>query len=399
METKTLLMDPTSSTADRTIFRIPQGTKFLAGKVRLCNFRVLNNSTLPIYFGTQGIYSLILRMTILNLEGSEIDRIAGDGLNMMAIRLLAAENAQQYSINRQLAQNMCDSITCPSLSQLALTEQAGKDNACVLSAYIDISSMLKYLSVARSVIDEGMIVQVEWNAPSMIANGWSFDRYPCLALDEVISNLPADSASVYVFPTIISERLAVPVSETTTDIFQRRLNSYYAQYIQNIYTLVINDPEDADALGALSGGNGYNLAYSVPNEQLRLYIDGRQLIPFGSVNTDAKKLAMLTDFAGTVTLPGVWAAYNGVKGYPLIGKKWGLTNPNTDVLMSGVLSYGCIKIAQFITNDITIEYQGTFEGAPGNFVYLVLLAEVTRTYNKVTGIVGNLQMPPTVNTI
>ena len=398
METRTLLIDPTSSSADRTIFHIPAGTKFLAGKVRLCNFRIQNDSTLPIYFGTQGIYSLILRISLTNLEGSEIDRIAGDGLNMMAIRLLAAENAAQYSINRQLAQNMCDSVTCPSVSQIQLTEKTGKDSATVLSAYIDISSMLKYLSVARNIIDEGMNITCEWNAPSMIANGYSFDRFPCLAIDEVISNLPADKGTVFVFPSIISERLAVPVSGNSADIYQRRLNSYYSQYIQSLYYLLINDPKDTLGEDILTGKNGYNLAYAPANEQVRIYVDGRQLIPMQSVNTDAKKLSFLTDFAGAVTLPGAQAAYQGVSAYGL-GTLWGLTNPNTDVLMNGVLSYGCIKVAQFITNDMTIEYQATLDGLAGTFCNLVLLAEVTRTYNKTSGIVGNLQTGITTATI
>ena len=405
MESKTILADPLSSTADRSIWRIPEGVKFLAGKLRLCNFKIQNNSSLPIYFGNQGIYSLLLRVSILNLEGTEIDRLAGDALNMMAIRLLAAENAQQYSINRQLAQNMCDSITIPSMSQIQLTEQEGKDSATTLSAYIDISSMLKYLSSARSIINEGCIIQCEWNAPSMIQNGYSFDRYPCLAYDEIISNLPADSGTQFIFPTIISERLSIPVQNPAgtapgnayTTSFDRRLNSYYNQYIQSIYSFLITDPLSPATV------NNYNLAYSTANEFLSLSIDGRQLIPFSSVNTESKKLALLTDFNGPITMPGVQAAYGGVYAYPGFtnsdGQLWGVTNPNTGVLYSGIYSYGCIKLAQFITNDITLSYRGDIAGTDGQYVSLCLLAEAVRVYNKSTGIIANLTMPPTVNTI
>jgi hypothetical protein len=400
METKTLLLDPLSSSADRSIWRIPAGTKFLAGKVRLGNFRIQNNSALPIYFGTQGIYSLILRVSILNLEGTEIDRLAGDGLQMMALRLMQAENAAQYSINRQLAQSMCNSITIPSMSQKQLTEQSGRDSATYLSAYIDISSMLKYLGVARNIIDEGMIVQCEWNAPSMVANGYSFDRFPCLMIDEVISNLPADAGNVFTFPTIISERLSIPIPDSvdpTLVSYERRLNSYYSQYIQNIYSLMITSPL------APTERNPYNLAYAPSDETMSLTIDGRQLIPFNSVNTDSKKLAFLTDFFGPVTMPGVEAAYHGIKAYSDKSngdtELWGLTNPNTGVRMNGVLSYGAIKVGQFITNDITIVYTATLDGAVGQYATLVLLAECVRVYTKSTGIIANLQLPPVVNTI
>lgn len=395
METKTILADPLSSSADRSIWRISAGTKFLASKVRLCNFRIQNNSGLPIYFGVQGIYSLILRVSILNLEGTEIDRLAGDGLNMMAIRLLAAENASQYSMNRIMAQNMCDSVTLPSMAQMQLTELAGQDAATSLSAYIDISSMLKYLSVARNIIDEGCIIQCEWNAPSMVANGYSFDRYPCLAYDEVISNLPADSGTQFIFPTIITERLSIPI--TADDLtpyvaqYQRRLNSYYQQYIQNLYYFLITDPVDPTA------ANPFNLAYAPELEYLSLAIDGAQLIPFQSIDTAAKKLALFTDFNGSVTMPGLAANYSNIKAYPAIAngasEKWGVRNPNTGVLMNGVLSYGCIKLGRMISNDLTIDYRANVAGENGNLVTLVLLAECTRSYSKVTGIVANLQVP------
>ena len=401
METKTILQDPASSSTDRTIWRISPGIKFLASKVRVGNFRVLNNSSLPVYFGTEGIYSLLVRISIQNLQGTEIDSLFGDALQMSAIRLLSAENAQEYSINRQLAQNMCCSITTPSLSQIALTEKVNTDSATVLSAYIDISSMLSYLK-QRVIIDEGLIIQLEWNVPSFVQNGYSYDRPPCLMFDEVISNLEADKAPVYVFPTIISERLAIPVSSNTPGViantYQRRLNSYYGQYLQRMYFAIVTDPLDGGAPISV-----HNLAYAVADEQLLLYVDGRLLIPGpSSVNTPAKKLAYLTDFNGPICLPGLQSHYPSVSAYGSTGTNpnlYGLLNPNTDVLMNGVLSFGCVKIAQFITNDLTIEWTGSLSGAEGTYVYLSLMTEVLRTYNKDTGISGNLQMPPMVNTI
>ena len=401
MESKTILQDPASSSSDRTIWRIAPGVKFMAAKLRVGNFRILNNSSLPVYFGTEGIYSLLTRISIQNLEGTEIDSLFGDALLMAAVRLLSAENAQEYSINRQLAQNMCCSITTPSLSQIALTEKVNTDSATMLSAYIDISAMLSYLK-QRVIIDEGLIIQLEWNVPSFVQNGYSYDRPPCLMFDEVISNLEADKAPVYVYPTIISERLAIPVSSTTPGVvsntFQRRLNSYYGQYLQRMYFALITDPLDSG-----SSISPYNLAYAALDESLLLYVDGRLLIPGpSSVNTPAKKLAYATDFNGPLCLTGLESHYAGISAYGTSGTNpnlFGLTNPNTGVLMSGVLSFGCIKIGQFITNDLTIEYSASLSGAENSYVYLSLMTEVLRTYNKESGITSNLQMPPTVNTI
>lgn len=403
MESKSCLQDPASSSADRVVWRIAPGIKFLASKLRVGNFRILNNSSLPVYFGLEGIYSLLTRISIQNLEGSEIDSLFGDALQMAGVRLLTAENAQEYSINRQLAQNMCCSVTTPSLSQIALTEKVNTDSATFLSAYIDISAMLSYLK-QRVIIDEGMIIQLELNVPSFVQNGYSFDRPPCLMFDEVISNLEADKAPVYVFPTIISERLAIPVSSNTPGViantFQRRLNSYYGQYLQRMYFALISDPNDPTGT---NGFSEYNLAYAATDENLLIYVDGRLLIPGpSSINTPAKKLAYATDFNGPICLPGLWSYYPDVSAYGTTGLNpnlYGLTNPNTGVKMSGVLSFGCIKIAQFITNDLTIEYSASLSGPQNSYVYLSLMTECLRTYNKETGIVSNLQMPPTINTI
>jgi hypothetical protein len=403
MESKTQLQDPASSSADRTVWRIAPGIKFLAAKIRVGNFRILNNSSLPVYFGTEGIYSLLTRISIQNLEGSEIDSLFGDALQMSAIRLLTAENAQEYSINRQLAQNMCCSVTTPSLSQIALTEKVNTDSATILSAYIDISAMLSYLK-QRVICDEGLIIQLEWNVPSFVQNGYSYDRPPCLMFDEVISNLEADKAPVYVFPTIISERLAIPVASNIPGViantYQRRLNSYYGQYLQRMYFALISDPNDPEGT---KGFSEYNVAFAAADETLLLYVDGRLLIPGpSSVNTSAKKLAYLTDFNGPICLPGLQSYYPDVSAYGTTGPNpnlYGLTNPNTGIKMNGVLSFGCVKIAQFITNDLTIEYSATLTGPSNGYVYLSLMTEVLRTYNKETGITANLQLPPQVNTI
>ena len=398
MEHRTILSDPTSSSADRTIWRIPAGIRFLAGKVRVGNFRVQNNSSLPVYFGTQGIYSLILRVSILNLQGTEIDRLAGDALQLMALRLMQAENADQYSINRVLAQSMCNSVVLPSMSQKALTEQSGRDSATSLSAYIDISSMLKYLSVARNIIDEGMIVQLEWNAPSMVQNGFSFDRYPTLFYDEIISNLQADKGDVYTYPTIVTERCSIPSpgSGAQTASYQKRLNSLYAQYVQTLFFYLLNDPQS-------TAPNPLNLAIAGKKESMSISIDGRQLIPFSSINTASKKLAFLTDFFGSITCTGLEAVYPGFRAYANFdgdaNNYWGLKNVNTNTLYNGILSYGAIKIAQFITNDITIDYRVEVDLAAGQYATLVLMAEVVRTYTKSSGMVANLQLPPTVNTM
>lgn len=112
------------------------------------------------------------------------------------------------------------------------------------------------------------------------------------------------------------------------------------------------------------------------------------------VDTEAKKLAMLDDFSGDVCLPGLapalWGVGSSLPGYAT-GAKWGLTNPNTNILMNGTMSYGCIKIEQFVQIDLSVYY--SFEATGGSYeqpCFLNYFAEVLRSYNKDTDTVSFL---------
>ena len=98
MESKVLLIDPTSSNSARTVFTIPAGLKYFTRKLRLLNFRVLNNDGRPIYFGLNGIYSLIKNITIANLQGTAIDQMGGGCIDMMGMRNIHQENATRFML-------------------------------------------------------------------------------------------------------------------------------------------------------------------------------------------------------------------------------------------------------------------------------------------------------------
>ena len=227
MDSRTLLIDPASSSADRTFFRIPQGLKFYASKVRLLNFNILNNQQQPVFFGPRGIYQIVKKISLLSLAGSEIDRL--QQMDLLAIKMLHLSNSSQYSLARELMQNMCVSITAPSSSQIELTEEQGKGDATKIQAYLDITFALSYLR-ARNICDEGYTLQIEWETDPLlsgIAGGYTFSTFPCLALDECLTGEPADSAREFVFTTIVGDRLFVPTVDSSGNTIQLqvRLNA------------------------------------------------------------------------------------------------------------------------------------------------------------------------------
>ena len=390
MESRTLLIDPASSSAERTFFRIPAGLKFYASKVRLLNFNLLNQGSQPIYFGPRGIYQIVKKISLLSLAGSEIDRL--QNMDLMAIKMLHLQNSSQYSLARMLFQNMCVSVTAPSPSQIELTEADGKADGTRIQAYIDITFALAYLR-SRNICDEGYTLQIEWETDPLVSGipeGYSFSTYPCLALDECLTGAPVDSGDTFVFTTTVGDKLFIPtvgIPTGSTNQLQVRLNAFFQQYLSNFYYTLDWDP------ATQTTANPYHLAYSLPEEQMELVVDGRKIMIWKGVDTQAKKLAMLDDFSGEVCLPGVAPAYYGVGQSMPTG--YGLLNPNTGVVMNGVMSYGCIKVEQFVQIDLSVYLQfNSVGGTPEQPAFLNYFAEVLRAYNKQTDTVSFIQ-PPT----
>ena len=406
LDSRTLLLDPASSSNDRSFFRIPQGLKFYANKVRLLNFNLLNNNSQPIYFGPRGIYQIVKKISFLSQAGSEIDFLSN--MDILAIKMLHLANSTQYSLARDLMQNMCVSVTAPSMSQLELTEAQGKSDGTKIQAYIDLTFALGFLRASK-LLDSGYTVSIEWETDERvhgIPGGYTFSTYPCLALDECLTGEPADTATSVFYTTIISDRLYInPTAATDGNINQTqvRLNSFYNQFIQNFYYYLDYDCKTNSAI------NPYHLARSAPQEEMSLVVDGRKILMYKGIDTNARKGAMLMDHSGEFCLPGIAPYYWGVGNtLPLatdpsgVSGEWGLVNPNTKVIMNGVYSYGCIKMDQFVQIDLAVYYNYLVTGTPSidQPAYLNTMAEVARSYNKQTDMVSYLvQQPGVINTM
>ena len=397
MESKVILLDPTSNTSTRTFFTIPQGVKYFTRKLRLLNFRVLNNDGRPIYFLQNGIYSLIKNLTVANIQGTVIDSLSSQ--DIMGIRNLKMENASQQYLGRQLLQNAGVSVSCPSVSQVTLTETQGKDSASQIWAHIDISSMLNYLQV-RSIADEGLQVTIEWVTElSPINGGYTFSNPPCLAYDEVLSNAPVDSADQFVYTTIIPNRLNVNVPPTIDEgvaegaVLDTRLNSYINCYIKNIYWFNANQQIATTNSPAGHFNRTTYMPFAVKKERLELSIDGKWLMTTKGINSSARKLQMLTDWCGELCLPTAPSYYYGINTEG--AQPYGLVNPNLDLVYNGNFSYGCVGVNQFVKDNFQVVYTGDLGATAGQpaVQQLFFLAEVLRTYSKKTGTVSNVFAP------
>jgi hypothetical protein len=367
-ETRTILKDPESHNTQRSVFTIPAGLKINSKKIRLCNFDISNTNGDNIYFNHNGVYSLLQKVSLTSLKGTQIDRV--QNVDIMGIRLTHTQNATQFSVNRQLSQQMCDSVFVNGMGQTDITEEYQKDDASLMSVYIDVSFMLQYLQ-QRSVIDEGCTLVFEWADPSVCGFNYSFTIPPCLAVDEFLGNVPSDPEVEHTFLTIIQDKLIVPPSQNS---FEKRLNAFYDEYIHNVYYYNIQDKASNPLINPMAQ----------LGEQLEITIDGRKLIPLKGINNDAKKLALLHDFSGEVSIPAYDSAISlNNNSYS------GFHNPNLGVSYGGNWSYGCFALDRTINMDFTIAYNITNIVPNISSGYcLMILAEVLRTYNRETDKVG-----------
>ena len=384
-DTQTTLLDPQSNTTSRCVFRIEAGRKFLTRKLRLCNFGLSNSSGNSanggdgVYFGHKGVYSLISKISINNLEGTEIDRLQGNGLEMMGIRLAQMPNSVEFSTGRQLSQQMCNSIFVASFSQTTLTETARKDDATLMgnSLYIDISAMLTYL-MARNISDEGLVIQIEWTNPSALGYSYSFNRPPVLAVDYVLNpTMMVDEGDEFGFISVVDDRILL-----TTPSIDRRLQSYANQYLNNLYYFNIG-----------RSANLLSLPLSRAQERFELTVNGRKILTLNGIDSDAKKLDFLNMMSSKTNITHYASYVNGVTDYGLYNPNLGLdySFPKSLAAAAGaVFSWGVVQIDQLILNDLVVQYssnQGQGGNSPADSDTLVFLAEILRSYNKRTGLV------------
>lgn len=380
-EYRTLLIDPTSSTQNRVVWKIDAGLRVLAKKVRVINFGLSNLNGDGVYFNHAGVYSLVSRVSINNLQGQEIDRLINPSA-FMGMKLLHMPNCAQFSLARQMSQNMCSSIFCDSFSQVSLTEESQRDDATLMgnSLYLDISFMLNFL-MSRNIIESGYTLTIEWVGSDVLGYEYSFTRPPVLCLDEVLTPLPPDPpASVYL--TIVPDKVTMSAGDRS---FERRLNSYYNQYIQNLYYFNIGNKRD----------NFLELPLGKIDEKVELTINSMKLIPLKGIDTFAKKLAVLHDRTSELTTCNYGAylplAQNGISEYGTASR--GLYNPNLGLHYDANFSYGCIGVEKYVGQDITLSYNMRDAVEAGKTDTIYVLAEILRSYDERTGNVSYAGTP------
>jgi hypothetical protein len=375
MESRTLSILPTSIDSQRAYYTIQGGFKYLTKKIRLADFSILNAQRKPIYFDARGIYALIKSISFLDKQGQIIDSMSNT--DYMAIKLIHQNNPAQRDVNRLLFQNAGVAVEVPSMGQLRLAEQLGKQDATKIGSYIDLSFMSNYL-LARNIADDFMQIQIEFEGMDLFDGGYSFTKPPTLFVDEVLTGQPVDSQDVILYDQIVPDKLPIHKVDGKGAIDQR-MNSYTSQLVSNLYLYYLRNASNGTPIN-----DGFTKAHA--GMKFNLIIDGKRMLPFGGYDSDARRLAAFTDATGDFLLPAA-SAYNHDKFAS--GNELGLYNPNLNKKYAGSHSYSCVALNQVVVGELTIQAESLFDDEALNIQFLQALAEVKRFYKRSTGQVGN----------
>ena len=371
METRTLLEDFQSHNQSRSVYRVGAGTVIKAKKIRLLDFGLYSDASFNTPFGLgdkglafhplAGVYSLIKKISLFNLNGVEIDNLT-NCMNNMAMRLTHMENAMQLGINTPL--NLTNnSFYNEDSKAISNYESITSDDGL----YIDVSFMLNYLN-SRDYLAEGFTIIIEWASQAVWAPFVTdpiFISNPTLAIDEMLTiGVSQVDMKPVVFVNIVNDIISMGTEISKT----QRLNSYYNLFISKLYYL--NNIETD-----LNAGLGYS---SSQNETFELTIDGKKLLSLKGIDTPARKTAFWTDFAGRSCMVN---GSNQKLLSPLNIVVSG-SNRNEDIL-DNHMSYGCVKLDRFIQNDITVSYSRPSTVVPN--LNVSIIAEVLKIYDPARG--------------
>lgn len=398
METKSVLILPASIDKYRAHYIIPGNYKYLTNKIRLSDFTIKNFQQKPIYFGPKGIYSLIKSIQFINREGIVIDSMTNT--DYLILKMMKQSNPIQRDVYRYIYQNMCNSIETISPAQVELTEETAKQDATKIGAYIDLSFMSDYL-MTRNISNDFMTISIEWADMSNVENGYEFSKPPSMYVDEVLTNQPVDAGDVIVYNTVIPDKIVLKPENIALDsnqyqinnlvptITETRFNSYNQQIVENMFFYV-----------PLQNANGSinNLGTTYPamfDTKINIISDGVQLMPYSGEDSDAKRLAALSDNNGEMCIPGVGAYYPLSSKFGNLGEHdvVGLFNPNLVLKYFGTHSYTCVGLNKMVIGEIIIQFSSKIITHDLNkHKFLQTLAEVKRFYKRSTNQVGNLTL-------
>jgi hypothetical protein len=375
---KQVYLNPTTHNNTMTTYRVNPMPNTISNSLRLLNlqFNIVNatGQAVACTFKESGLWGCVKRLRILSLENVELDNLEDVGQVMAVMNkiLLEPDSVQTVSDEREVINNQSVIYTDRQYN-LNLSFNLVDNNLQQLR----LASALDYLR--QSVcLNDGFTLQIEWNqnvaewATSVNnqnpdASQFSFNlNYPILAFEVYSRPLPVPQVVSYA--TMRNNKVLVPNGQNTVSL---DLKGFKGNFIDRILiaTTLQTQPVYTSEARPNPSVLGKNYSLSMVNEVINLSFDGKTMLSYKGINHDAYKSKLFSQIWGPMY---AWQGATSNVSYNAVDIQG----------LSGVLSYGGLKIATMINKEFLLNYSRDLNGGQNaDALILNVFAEVRKTYD------------------
>ena len=361
---RNVVLEPSSHTQTKTVFRIPSAGKLLMPDIRLCNFGVSakqNGTDLETYNYAQGIYSLIKAVRLYS-NNILIDQCQ-DCSRYLPLQNLSGSTEAVYDIKQK---TVCSNV---NLNTSLVDKVVGlKERTTNLLGLLSLKACLPVLSSLEMLYNMPgeLRVEIEYNTAKELifsndGNGrganfsFTVSQPTCLYTqemnEEVVAKAASEAPKKFMWFTWEREYIqSMPMNVNNTP----RVRAFDNKFVDVLVTQVIREPQISHPK------LGYGKSDALQNQRLNYVVNGSKLMMFNGQDLAARRVAGVVDSLGDLVVP-----FNA----------WDNSVANADDTMSkdlvalgGSLSWSCVSLGRVI-NRLDLEFY--FSGiAPANDVDL-----------------------------
>jgi hypothetical protein len=383
---RNIVLEASSHTQTKTVFRIPSSGKLLMPDIRLCNFGVsskVNGTGLESYCYGQGIYALIKSVRLYS-NNILLDQ-CNDCSRYMALQNLKGAPDTVLDIKQK---TLCSNV---NLQDSWFGTVSGlkpiTHNLLGLLSLKSCLPLLESMDVLYNMPGE-LRVEIEYNTDkteifSNDGNGrgndfsFTISQPTCVYTQETneeqIAAIAADVPKKYMWFTWEREYIAALTGGINNT---PRVRAFDNKFVDLLVVQKIRDPNVSQVK------LGFGRSDALPNERLNYIINGSKQLMFNGQDIAARSTAALVDSLGDLSIP-----FNGwTKMVPA-----GDTSMTGDLaLLNGQLSWACVSIGKVI-NRLDLELYFTGVGAVDVWTWgrILKIAQVDDKGNWVVGYVAN----------